>query len=137
MKDQVIEEIKQQCGKMRVLNNGWVHFVYRHLHYLYILDDANGLIRLSIPHVINSKDYTYDVLNKAVNETNREVKFIKVLVLNNGSVSLNYDHRISDNETLAKIVLHMIVTLLFASEHLINKLRQYETNRSNTYAGNW
>lgn len=123
MKDQVTEEIKQLCGIIKVLNNGWRHFVYRHLHYLYIPDDKNGMIRISIPHVVNSKDYKKEDVNTAVNETNREVKFIKAVVLNNGSISLNYDHRISNGEDVGEIVEHIIKTLYLASEYLMLKLK--------------
>jgi len=135
MKEQVIEEIKRQCGKVRVLNNGWCHFVFRHLHFVNIPDGANGTIRISIPHVVNSADYTREVLGKAINETNREVKFIKATILNNGSISLTYDHRISGSETISKIVLHMIMTLYFASEHLIIKLQKYEACSSDIDTG--
>lgn len=123
MKDPVIEEIKRQCGKVSVLNNGWYHFVYHHLHYLNIPDDANGMIRISIPHVVNSKEYNKDDVDAAVNETNREVKFIKAMVLNNGSISLNYDHRISCGEDIGEIVEHIIKTLYIASEYLVLKLK--------------
>lgn len=123
MKDPVIEEIKRQCGKVRVLNNGWCHFVYHHLHYLNIPDNANEMIRISIPHVVNSKEYKKEEVDAAVNETNREVKFIKVMVLDNGSISLNYDHRISNNENVSEIVEHIIKTLYIASEYLVLKLK--------------
>ena len=123
MKDSVIEEIKRQCGKVRVLNNGWCHFVYHHLHYLNIPDDSNGMIRISIPHVVNSKEYKKEEVDAAVNETNREVKFIKAMVLNNGSISLNYDHRISKGENIGEIVEHIITTLYIASEYLVLKLK--------------
>ena len=123
MKDSIIEKIKRQCGKVRVLNNGWCHFVYRHLHYLYIPDDSNGMIRISIPHVVNSKEYKKDEVDSAVNETNREVKFIKAMVLNNCIISLNYDHRISNGEDIDEIVEHIITTLYIASEYLVLKLK--------------
>lgn len=123
MKDPVIEEIKRQCGKVRVLNNGWCHFVYHHLHYLNIPDNVNEMIRISIPHVVNSKEYKKEAVDAAVNETNREVKFIKVMVLDNGSISLNYDHRISNNENVSEIVEHIIKTLYIASEYLVLKLK--------------
>ena len=123
MKDPVIEEIKRQCGKIRVLNNGWCHFVYHHLHYLYIPDDSNGMIRISIPHVVNSNEYKKVEVDSAVNETNREVRFIKAMVLNNGSVSLNYDHWISKDENVMEIVEHIITTLYMASEYLVLKLK--------------
>ena len=106
-----------------MLNNGWCHFVYHHLHYLNIPDDANGMIRISIPHVVNSKEYNKDDVDAAVNETNREVKFIKAMVLNNGSISLNYDHRISNGEDVGDIVEHIIKTLYIASEYLVIKLK--------------
>lgn len=123
MKDSVIEEIKRQCGTVRILNKGWCHFVYRHLHYLYIPDDANGMIRISIPHVVNSKEYNKEEVDAAVNETNKEVKFIKAMMLNSGSISLNYDHRISNGENVSEIVEHIIKTLYIASEYLVLKLK--------------
>ena len=123
MKDQVIEEIKRLCGRVMMLNSGWCHFVYRYLHFVNIPDDNNEMIRISIPHVANSADYTREVLEKAINETNREVKFIKAMVLNNGSVSLNYDHRISSDEKVGEIVLHMVSTLFAASEYVKKKLQ--------------
>lgn len=123
MEDSVNEEIRRQCGKVRVLNNGWCHFVYHHLHYLNIPDDANRMLRISIPHVVNRKDYKKEVVDAAVNETNREMKFIKAMVLNNGSISLNYDHRISNDENVSEIVGHIINTLYIASEYLVLKLK--------------
>ena len=122
MKDQVIEEIKRLCGNGTMLNNGWCHFVYHHLHYLNIPDDANGMIRISIPHIVNSAEYEKEAVDAAINETNREVKFIKAIVLKNGSISLNYDHRISNGENVSEIVEHIIKTLYIASEYLVLKL---------------
>ena len=123
MKEFVIEEIKRHCGKVRVLNKGWCHFVYHHMHYLYMPDDSNGMIRISIPHVVDSREYNKDMVDAAVNETNREVKFIKAMVLNNGSISLNYDHRISNGENVNEIVEHIIKTLYIASKYLVLKLK--------------
>lgn len=120
---EVTAEIKRQCGIVRMLNKGWCHFVYRHLNYLYIPDDANGMIRISIPHVVNSNEYKKEEVDAAVNETNREVKYIKAMVLNNGSISLNYDHRISNGEDISEIVEHIIKTLYIASEYLVLKLK--------------
>jgi len=100
----ITNQIKELCGGTTFLENGWNHFVYKYIHYIYIPDEANSLIRISIPHVVNSNDYEKDIVDTAINETNREVKFIKAMVLNNGSISLNYDHRISNGEDiLAKL----------------------------------
>ena len=130
MKDQVVEEIKRQCGVVRVLKNGWCHFVYHHLHYLYIPDDENEMIRISIPHVANSIEFKKDEVDAAVNETNREVKFIKAMILNNGSISLNYDYRTGNEENVGEAVPHMIQTLLGAAVYMKGKL-QIEKNKEN------
>ena len=81
------------------------------------------MIRISIPHVVNSKEYKKDEVDAVVNETNREVKFIKAIVLNNGSISLNYDHWINNDEDIGEIVEHIIKTLYIASEYLVLKLK--------------
>lgn len=121
MNDSIIEEIRRLCGKVRVLNNGWYHFVYHHLHYLNIPD--NGMIRISIPYVANSNEYNKEDVDVIVNETNREVKFIKAMVLGNGSISLNYDHRISNGDNVCEIVEHIIKTLYVASQYIVLKLK--------------
>lgn len=61
-------------------------------------------------------------LMKLVNEINREVKYIKAVIRTNGRVSLSYDHRISDDESVEVIVPHMIRTLYAASIYLNGKL---------------
>ena len=81
------------------------------------------MIRISIPHVVNSKEYKKERVDSAVNEINREVKFIKAMLLNNGSISLNYDHRISNGEDVSDIIEHIIKTLYIASEYLVLKLK--------------
>ena len=122
MNNQVIEEIKQLCGKVMMLDNGWYHFMYRRVNYLYIPDNTHTIIRISIPHVINSSEYTKGIVSKAINETNREVKFIKAVILKNGSISLNYDYKICDDDKITTIIPHMIMTLHFASEYIKIKL---------------
>lgn len=124
MKDQVTEEIKRLCGKVRMLNNGWCYFVCHHLHYLYIPDETHGMIRISIPHVVNSKEYNREVVDVAVNETNKTVKFTKAMVLNNGSISLNYDHRINNGDDVGEIVEHIIESLYIASEYFVMNLEK-------------
>lgn len=130
MKEQVVEEIKRMCGKVRMLNNGWYHFVYKHLHFVYIPDENNNMIRISVPYVANSKDYTRDVLDTAINETNREVKYIKAIILKNGSISLDYDCRKGNEENVGEVVSHMIQTLFGAAEYMKGKL-QIKKNREN------
>lgn len=120
---EVTAEIKRQCGKVSALDNGWCHFVYQRMHYVCIPDDRNETIRIVMPYVANSNDYKKDEVDAAVNETNKEMKYIKAIVLSNGSISLNYDHKTSGDEDVGKIVGHIIKTLYIASEYLAVKLK--------------
>lgn len=81
------------------------------------------MIRISIPHVVKESEYGKKRLERVINETNREVKYIKVMILENGSISLNYDHKISEGDKASEIVSHMIKTLYSASEYLMFKLQ--------------
>jgi len=119
---EVIAEIKRQCGTVKMLPNGWCHFVYHHLHFVCKPDNDDGMIRMSIPYVANINAYPREIADAAINETNREIKYIKVVVLNNGSISLNYDHKINNEEKCGDTVAHMINTLFAASEYLNRKL---------------
>ena len=125
----ILNQIETLCGNTTLLENGWHHFVYHQLHYVNIPDCKNGMIRISIPHICKDSEYERKELEKVINETNREVKYIKVMILENGSVSLNYDHKISDEERACDIVPHMIKTLYGASEYLMLKLHQTDDCR--------
>lgn len=78
---------------------------------------------MTIPHLTKIGDYKKDKLERIINETNREVKFIKLIFLNNGSVSMKYDYKIIGVETVAAIVKHMVETLYMASEYFMFKLQ--------------
>ena len=78
---------------------------------------------MTIPHLTKIGDYKKDRLERIINETNREVKFIKLMFLNNGSVSMKYDYKIIGGVTAAAIVTHMMETLYLASEYFMFKLQ--------------
>lgn len=119
----ILNQVERLCGKTTLLENGWNHFVYHHLHYVNIPDCNNGMIRISIPHVCKDCEFCKERIETVINETNREVKYIKVVILKNGSISINYDHKICEGDKAGDIVPHMIKTLYSASEYLIFKLR--------------
>lgn len=120
---EILNQIEELCGNITLLENGWHHFVYHHLHFVNVPDCKNGMIRMSIPHVCNYSDYEKKKLETIINETNRKVKYVKVFILRNGSISLNYDHKITDGEKANDIVPHMIETLYIASEYFMFKLQ--------------
>ena len=82
------------------------------------------MIRFFVPHVVKSNEYNAKILSEAINETNRNVKFIKAVKLDCGSVSLDYDHKTTSDESADTIVPHIINALDFASTYLLNKLKR-------------
>ena len=119
---EVVDQLELMCGKVMLLKNGWSSFVYHHLRFVYIPDPKSDSIRISIPHLTKIGDYKKEKLSRIMNETNREVKFIKLFFLNNGSVSMKYDYKVIGGVTVAAIVKHMIETLYIASEYFMFKL---------------
>ena len=120
--NEIMEQVEKMCGKVILLDNGWIHFVYHNYHYINIPDSRNGFVRFTIPHLARSCDYSKNKLESVVNETNREVKYVKVVILANGSIALNYDHKIIGEEKAKDVVPHMIKALDAASMHLFSKL---------------
>ena len=70
--------------------------------------------------------YDKELLKEAVNETNRNVKFIKALLSekDDAKVSLDYDHKITDLEYAKDIVPHIIKTLDFAVGYFKERVRE-------------
>ncbi len=120
---EITNQLRQVCDDVELLNNGWYIFTYNGEHYIYMPDSKEALIRFSIPHLTLVDNSDEEKIVTAINETNREVKFIKVMLLDNGSVSLNYDHKITEGEQIDEIVPHIIKALDFASYYITKKLK--------------
>lgn len=86
--------------------------------------DTSDIIRLCIPHFDDANQYNSEQLSIAINKTNREVKYVKVVTLGNGSISINYDHKYDGENDLHSILLHILKTFCFAAEYLKSKLSE-------------
>lgn len=122
--EEIVNEIIKKCGNAEIIPSmGW-HFMHNGRNFFYITGNDDGMIRFCIPHLVKADEYDAAQLSEAINDTNRSVKYIKVVKLDCGSVSLNYDHKTSPDETAADIVSHIITALDFASAYLLNKLKR-------------
>lgn len=100
----------------------WWRFSYNQYQMIYITDTSKDLIRICIPHYDTLRNYDYGLLISAINDINREVKYVKVFVLRNGSISINYDHKYNEEQNVDAIILHILRILCFAAESLKCKL---------------
>ena len=122
--EEIVNEIRKKCGHVEMLPSmGW-HFIYHDRHFFYMTGRSEGMIRFCVPHLVKANEYNADFLSDAINETNRNVKFIKAVKLDCGSVSLDYDHKTTSDESAKTIVPHIINALDFASTYLLNKLKR-------------
>ena len=123
--EEIVNEIRQMCGQMILMPSlGW-HFKYNGQVYFYVVGKDESMIRFCIPFVAGLSLYDKELLKEAVNETNRNVKFIKALLSekDDAKVSLDYDHKITDLESAKDIVPHIIKSLDFAVRFLKRTVR--------------
>ena len=124
--NKIVEQLKELATNVSYFSGiGWWYFKYGSYQMVYIpINDTSDMIRLCIPHFDDANQYESESLAKAINETNREVKYVKVVILGNGSISINYDHKYYGDNDSHSILLHMLKTLCFAAEYLKNKLSE-------------
>lgn len=122
---EIVNEIRRMCGQtISMPSLGW-HFKYKEQVYIYVVGKDESMIRFCIPFVAGLLSNDKELLKEAVNETNRNVKFIKALLSDKdeAKISLDYDHKITDKESAKDIVPHIINALDFAVKYLMKSLR--------------
>ena len=128
--EEIVNEIRQMCGQTILMPSlGW-YFKYNGQVYFYVVGKDESMVRFCIPFVARLPLYDKELLKEAVNETNRNVKFIKALLSekDDAKVSLDYDHKITDLESAKDIVPHIIKSLDFAVGFLERIVRQINNN---------
>lgn len=120
----IVNEIRKKCGNVKILPlNGW-HFTYHGRYYVYLAGKNEDMIRFCIPYLVKAGKRDEKVVSEAINETNRNVKYIKVVKQACGIISLSYDYKTTSNNIAETIVPHIIDALDFASTYLLNKLKR-------------
>ncbi len=122
--NEIVEQLKELATNINYFPGiDWWHFKYGSYQMVYIPDNhSSNLIRICIPHFGRIEGYDSERLSFAINETNKKVRYVKVVTLGNGSISINYDHKYDGENDLHSILLHMLKTLCFAAEYLKSKL---------------
>lgn len=124
--EEIVNEIRRMCGQtISMPSLGW-HFKYKEQVFFYVVGKDDSMIRFCIPFVAGLLSNDKELLKEAVNETNRNVKFIKALLSekDDAKVSLDYDHKITDQESAKDIVPHIIKSLDFAVRYLEERVRE-------------
>ena len=123
--EEMVNEIRRMCGQtISMPSLGW-HFKYNGQVYFYVVGKDESMIRFCIPFVTGLLSNDKELLKGTVNETNRNVRFIKALLSekDDAKVSLDYDHKITDKESAKDIVPHIIKALDFAARYLMEKIK--------------
>ena len=124
--NEIVEQLKELTTNVNYFPGiDWWHFKYGSYQMVDIPNkDSSNTIRICIPHFDDANQYNSERLSITINETNREVKYVKVVILGNGSISINYDHKYDGKNDLHSMLLHMLKTLCFAAEYLKSKLSE-------------
>ena len=128
--EEIVNEIRRMCGQtIPTPSLGW-HFKYKEQVYIYVVGKDESMIRFCIPFVAGLLSNDKELLKEAVNETNKNVKFIKSLLSekDDAKVSLDYDHKITDKDSAKDIVPHIIKTLDFAVRYLEERVKLFSSS---------
>ena len=128
--EEIVNEIRRMCGQTLLMPSlGW-HFKYNGQVYFYVVGKDESMIRFCVPFVAGLPLQDKELLKKAVNDTNRNVKFIKALLSEKkeAKVSLDYDHKITDLESAKDIVPHIIKALDFAVRYLEERVKLFSSS---------
>ena len=118
--DSIEKLIRQKCGRMGVLPNGWHLFSFHGRHFIYE-SDGKGLLQFGIPYLMDSERYDMESVILAINDTNCRMRFIKAVLLDNGVVALTYDYMVMGAEHLGRVADHIIETLDRAADYFLGK----------------
>ena len=90
--------------------------MFNQRHYLYLPSPRADMARICIPHLAFRRvGCDAAQLSNAVNATNRCVRFVKAMTLENGAVAINYDFHIFENHSVGEVVARVVQTLDFAA----------------------
>ena len=111
----IIEEIRCRYGRVdSVLPAGW-HFMFNQRHYLFLPSPRADMARICIPHLALRRGCGVAQLSDAVNATNRSVRFVKAMTLENGAVAINYDFHVFENHCVGEVVARVVQALDYAA----------------------
>lgn len=128
MKDQVIEEIKRLCGRVERMPGVGYSFWINNTLCLYLCYKGNESLRFVIPNLATTTEDNKNMMLDMVNHVNREVKYIKAALLDNGSLKITYDHKVFSKENPREVVSHIIKALDFASGYIREKIEKEHKN---------
>lgn len=123
MKDQVIDEIKRLCGKVEWMPGVGHYFVIKDALCLFFRCKRTNSLRFTIPYLTDVTDENVERMMELINQTNREVKYIKATLLENGCLTLTYDHKMASGEKTEDVIPHIIKSLGFALSYIKEKIQ--------------
>lgn len=122
MKDQVIDEIKRLCGKVEWMPGVGHCFMIKDTLCLSFHCKRTNSLRFTIPYLADAADENVERMMELINQANREVKYIKVTLSDNGSLTLTYDYKMVSGGKPKEVIPHIIKALDFASSYIRNKI---------------
>lgn len=122
MEDHVIEEIRRLCGQVKWMPGLGHCFLIKDVLCLFFHDKRADSLRFTIPYLANATDENVEKMMELINQANREVKYIKATLLENGCLTLTYDHKIVSGEIVSEVVPHIIKTLDFSLSYIRKKI---------------
>lgn len=127
--DIIIEDIKTLCGKVIRLPGDTYHFKVNGLDCLYMKTGRRNYLRFVAPCVSQVPASQQNDYMSMLNQVNKEIRYIKALLLDNGNIAVNYDCRLVDEQWHREVVTHIIKTISFASGYITDRIQLLFPNK--------
>ena len=110
MKQKIIDTFKLLGFELNELEDFGYEFEYEGVTYIWLLNEDDHFLNLSIPGIQEKGDTDELTFYKLIDKLNSTIKYIKVNTLHD-SIWLFYERELTDDEDLEQTISNMIINL--------------------------
>lgn len=116
------KEIESICGKVIEFPGLGCHFKINGIDCICLQTRPKDNLRFIVPcaaKIPMSNQQEYMIL---INQVNKELRYVKVFLLDTGCIAVNYDHKLFDNTNSNTIINHIIQAISYAVRYISDKI---------------
>ena len=119
---QIKKEIESICGKVIDFPGFGYLFKINNIDCMCMKTSKKDQLRFVVPcakkiPISNQNEY----MNR-INQVNKELRYVKILLLDTGCIVVNYDYKLVSNANYKEIVYHIIRVISFAVTYISDRI---------------
>lgn len=133
MKEKIMNAFKTLGFELMNIEDLWYGFEYEGINYLWMVNDDDEFLNISIPAVIDVDSVIELEFYKLMDKFNSTLKYVKVNKFLD-SMWLFYERELVGDEDLELLIPHIVIQLEYAL-HFIRNYGEDSTSEDNVKAG--